>query len=188
MKIAIISDSHDNLPNLEKALSWIKSQNISLIIHCGDLCAPTMLSKVLAPNFSGEIHFVYGNVGDRERLQDIIKPFKNVKFYGDVGEIELDGNPEGEPRTRTSTVRGRQAPYGARKIAFCHFPEKAKELAVTQRHDLVFYGHTHKPWEEKIGRTRLVNPGNLAGLFYKATFAVYDTETDKLELKILEKL
>jgi predicted phosphodiesterase len=34
----------------------------------------------------------------------------------------------------------------------------------------------------------LVNPGNLAGMFYKATFAIYETKTDKLELKILETL
>lgn len=166
MKIAIISDTHDNIPNLEKTLSWIKSQGISLIIHCGDISAPTILSKVIVPKFSGKIHLIYGNVGDRELLQKTIKQFENVKFWGDKGEIELDD----------------------KKIAFCHFPEIAKELADTQKYDLVFYGHTHKPWEEKLGKTKLVNPGNLAGLFYKATFAIYDTKTNKLELKILEML
>ncbi len=166
MKIAIISDTHDNIPNLEKTLSWLKSQDISLIIHCGDLCAPSFLTKVLAVSFDGEIHLIYGNVGDKELLKEKVKEFKNVKYYGDLGEIVLDN----------------------KKIAFVHYPEKAKELAKTQKYDLIFYGHDHKPWEEKIGKTRLVNPGNLAGMFYKATFAVYDTKTDKLELKILEKL
>ena len=54
--------------------------------------------------------------------------------------------------------------------------------------NLVFHGHTHKAWEEKINETRMINPGELAGQFYKPTFAIYDTETDKLELKILERL
>jgi hypothetical protein len=34
----------------------------------------------------------------------------------------------------------------------------------------------------------MVNPGELAGQFYKPTFAVYDTDTSLLELKILEKI
>jgi len=166
MKIAIISDTHDNVPNLEKALSWIKSQDIFVIIHCGDICAPSILTKVIVPNFSGKIHLVCGNVGDRQLLEEAVKTLENVKFYGDRGEIELE----------------------KKKIAFCHKPEEAEKLAETRKYDLVFYGHTHQPWVQIIGKTRLANPGNLAGMFYKATFAIYNSETDKLELKILEKL
>lgn len=164
MRIAILSDSHDNIPNMEKALAWINRENINFIIHCGDLAAPAVLSKVIMPKFSGEFHFVHGNVGDPNLLEEVAKDFSNVRVHGEVGEIEVDN----------------------KKIAFTHFPEKAQALAKKDTFDLVFYGHTHKPWEEKIGRTRLVNPGTLAGMFYKATFAIYDTETDKLELKILE--
>jgi hypothetical protein len=166
MRIAILSDSHDNIPNILKALDWINQAGISLIIHCGDLAAPAVLSKVIMPKFSGEFHFVHGNVGDPELLEKIAKDFPNVTVHGEVGQIELDN----------------------RKIAFTHFPEKALELAKKGTFDLVFYGHTHKPWEEKIGDCRMVNPGTLAGMFYKATFAVYDTATDKLELKILERI
>jgi len=166
MKIAILSDSHDNIPNIEKALDWINQAGISLIIHCGDLAAPAVLSKVIMPKFSGEFHFVHGNVGDPELLEKVAKDFPNVTVHGEVGQIELDN----------------------RKIAFTHFPEKALELAKKGTFNLVFYGHTHKPWEEKIDDCRMVNPGTLAGMFYKATFAVYDTTSDKLELKILERL
>lgn len=175
MHIAIISDTHDNIPNLEKFLNWAKDNKIEAIIHCGDLCAPAFLTKVLAPNFSGQIHLIYGNVGDREKLTAEVKDFPNVKFYGDFGEIELDN----------------------KKIAFVHQPEEAKKMAETGKYDLVFYGHNHKPWIQKMRieadhnqrkSALLVNPGNLAGMFYKATFAIYDTETDKLELKILETL
>lgn len=166
MKIAIVSDSHDNVPNLEKALGWMNKNGIEAMIHCGDLCAPSVLTKFIAPAFSGPIHLVFGNVEDRILMPKYAAECSNVKHYGDVGEVELDG----------------------KKIAFVHFPDKAKELAKSGKYDLVFYGHTHKPWEEIIGHTKIVNPGTLAGLFFKATFAVYDTATGKLELKILERL
>ncbi|MDD5626309.1 MAG: metallophosphoesterase family protein [Patescibacteria group bacterium] len=176
MKIAIISDSHDNVPNLEKALAIIKNQGVGLIIHCGDLCAPSMLSKVIAPDFQGEIHIVHGNVGDPDLLEEIAKKFSNVTVHGKNGEIEV----------ASSGLKNK-------KIAFTHFPEEGKKLAESKKYDFVFYGHTHKPWEETLRlaqgkKCRLVNPGTLAGMFYKATFAIYDTETDELELKILELL
>lgn len=143
------------------------SQNgVELIIHCGDLAAPAMLTKVLAPKFSGEIHMVHGNVGDPDLLEQVAMNFSNVTIHGMVGKIEING----------------------KKIAFTHFPEKALELAKKNTFDLVFYGHTHKPWEEKLGDTKLINPGTLAGMFYRATFAVYDSMNDKLELKILDQI
>ncbi len=175
MKIAIISDTHDNIPNLEKALFWFKKLDISLIIHCGDLCAPSILTEVLVPNFSGKIHLVCGNADDQELLSVKVKELKNVKLHEELGEIKI----------------------GNKNIAFIHKPERVKKIASSGRYDLVFYGHTHQPWVEesklkiencKLKIVKLVNPGNLAGIFYKATFAIYDTETDKLELKILERL
>lgn len=166
MKIAIISDSHDNIPNTEKALAWMSQNGVELIIHCGDLAAPAMLTKVLVPKFSGEIHMVHGNVGDPDLLEQVAMNFSNVTIHGMVGKIEING----------------------KKIAFTHFPEKALELAKKNTFDLVFYGHTHKPWEEKLGDTKLINPGTLAGMFYRATFAVYDSMNDKLELKILDQI
>lgn len=167
MKIAIISDTHDNLGNFKKALNWIEKQKIKTIIHCGDIGSPMGLKEVIQ-NFSGKVHLVFGNIEDRYLLTKAIseKMIKNAVLYGEMGEIEKDN----------------------KKIAFCHFPEFARGLASTGKYNLVFYGHSHKPWEEKVGKCRLVNPGNLAGLFYKSTFAIYDTKTNKLELKILEEL
>ena len=163
MKIAIISDSHDNLANLKKVASWTNHEKISLILHCGDVCNQDTLNQI-RKIFDGEVKFVQGNM-----------------------ELHSENFPEvGEAKA------------GNKKIAFVHKPEPAQKLAESGDYDLVFYGHTHKPWEEKVpalrslgeakGNCRLVNPGNVAGTFYKATFAVYDSEIDKLELKILELL
>ncbi len=164
MKVAIVSDSHDNLPNIYKAIDIIKKEGITDIIHCGDVCAPAAL-KEMAEKFNGNIHLAYGNVdGDKEGMEAVAIEHKNIKLYGEKGEIEP----------------------GGKKIAFNHYPDIGKQLAATGKYDIVFYGHTHKPWDEMVGNTRLVNPGTLAGMFNKATFAIYDTATGNLELKILE--
>lgn len=165
MLIAIISDSHDNLANLEKFLIWINDHQVKAIIHCGDIAAPAIV-KEMAAKFFSPIHLVYGNVADRELLPKVCADLEQVTLHGDQGILMIENQ----------------------KIAFCHFSDQAKELARGGQYDLVFYGHTHQPWEEKIGDCRLVNPGTLAGLFAKATFAVYDTMTKKLDLKILERI
>lgn len=166
MKVAIISDTHDNLVNLEKFLLWAERSKTKELIMCGDLCAPVTLAKCIAPKFKGRIHVVFGNVSDRSTEKEWAEKLENVSHYGDLGEFEIDG----------------------KKIAITHFPWEAKKLAESGKYDFVFYGHSHEPWIEKVGETYLANPGTLAGMFQKATFAVWDTKSGKLELKILETL
>ncbi|MFH0853879.1 MAG: YfcE family phosphodiesterase [bacterium] len=175
MNIAIISDSHDNLTNIYKALDWMNKNEVREIIHCGDICAPGALREI-ANNFKGEIHIVYGNVdGDREGMEQIAIEAGNVIIYGETGEIIS------KKQQNKKTIK-------QFKIAFTHFPWTAKNLAKTGKYHYVFYGHTHKPWEESCGNCKIINPGTLAGMFYKATFAIFNTESEELSLKILEKL
>ena len=153
MRIAIVSDTHNNSANFNKIINWLNYEKIKVILHCGDICNQETINGAVK-NFRGEIKFVRGN-----------------------GDFDLENIPE--------TM---EIDLGGKKIAFVHYPKIAKKLAESGKYDLVFYGHTHKPWEEKVGNCRLVNPGEVAGQRFKPTFAVYDTKTDKLELKILEKL
>lgn len=172
MLIAIISDTHDNITNIEKFLSWAKTNKIEMIIHCGDLAAPSMINELFSKEFTGQMHLVFGNVADREILPKVCAKYPNIKLHGDEGEIFL------------TTENGTKI-----KSAFCHLPAEAQQLAATGKYNLVFYGHTHKPWMETLsGGCQLINPGTLGGVFNKATFAVYDTETGKLDLKVLEIL
>ncbi|MDD5040585.1 MAG: YfcE family phosphodiesterase [Patescibacteria group bacterium] len=167
MKIAIVSDSHDNLPNIEKTLTFITNEHVETLIHCGDVCAPGTL-KFFSDHFAGPIHLCFGNVdGDKYNMARLAyEECKNVKIHGDIGELQI----------------------GEMRIAFVHYPYMAKALAAEAAHDIVFYGHNHKPWEEMVGSTKLVNPGNLANIFYQPTFALYDTETGALALKMLNTL
>ncbi len=153
MRFAIISDTHDNLANLNKVIDFLNKEKIEIVLHCGDICNQDTIDEAVK-NFKGQIHFVRGN--------------------GDYG---LENIPE-----------KMELELGSKKIFFNHYPDIARKAAESGKYDLVFYGHTHKPWEERVGNCRLVNPGEVAGQRFKPTFAIYDTETDKLELKILERL
>ena len=70
-------------------------------------------------------------------------------------------------------------------------PVKIKKLLNSNpKKDLnfIFYGHTHKPALEKSLSTIIANPGNIASIHYPASFAILNTTTKKLELKILTNL
>jgi len=166
MKIAVISDTHNNSNYLKKALIWLNENKIKYLIHCGDIASPETVEE-LTQTFQGKIYLVFGNADiNRDLTALIIKKVKNTFLFDEFGEVEIN----------------------KKKIAFCHFPDLARKMADGGKYDIVFYGHTHKPWEEKIGDCFLVNSGTLGGVFYQATFAVYDTTTNKLELKILDRI
>lgn len=164
MVIAIISDIHDNLANLNKCLSWCQGEGIKKILFCGD--TTTLLTIKNLAKFKGEIFMVKGNIELYEEAE-LIK-YKTIKYYGLTGLLEIDGL----------------------KIGLGHEPAKIKLLLKSTGAplDYIFYGHTHKPWLEKINLTSVINPGNLSGVWHQATFATLDTKTKKLELKILANI
>jgi len=164
MKIAICSDSHDNLTNIAKFLSYCDQHKTKTIIHCGDWCAPGTL-RFFRENFKDEIYGVYGNVFDEKNTSKVAEE-QGIKIKNDGLIVKINGL----------------------KILITHFQEKAKQFATTNKFDIIFYGHNHKPWFEKVGSTYLINPGTLAGMFSRATFALYDSVTKKIDLKILDQL
>ena len=74
-----------------------------------------------------------------------------------------------------------------RKIFLTHYPILAKPMAKSGDFDAVFYGHDHKFNLDKIGNCLIVDPGEIsAHKTSKATFAIYDTETNEAEIVNLE--
>jgi len=163
MRLAIISDIHDNLANLDKVLNWVKNNKINKIICLGDITNNDTLAH-LATNFGGEIFVVRGN----GEIYDpaLFKRHPKLKDLGQFGVINL----------------------GEIKIGCCHKPQEIDQLFSNHQLDFIFYGHTHKPWLEDRQKTLIANPGNLAGIFHPATFAILDVKHRQLELKILADL
>ena len=161
MKIAIISDIHDNLANLDKFLDWADKQDINVLLCTGDITNNESLQR-LATGFKNNIYLVSGN----QELYDPsdLEP-ENIHFLGRTGIVTLAGH----------------------KIGLCHEPYLIHELLEKRPDlDIVFYGHTHKPWIETQGDIKIVNPGTLGGMFQKATFAFWEPDKKNIELKILE--
>ncbi len=152
-KIAIFSDSHDQIHHTEQALQQARSAGAEVLLHCGDLSAPFMVAR-LAQKFTGPIHIVFGNNdGDGRLLQTIAAQYPHVTLYGIYAEITVAN----------------------RSIALIHYPEPALRIAQSGQLDLVCYGHNHQKHHEQIGRCHLVNPGELLGMYGTPTWGLYDT-------------
>jgi putative phosphoesterase len=67
-------------------------------------------------------------------------------------------------------------------VAVVHYLPLAQDLAASGRHDLVCYGHNHQASIETVGKTLLVNPGEVMGRFGRSTYAVYDAVTHSATL------
>lgn len=158
MKIAVLSDIHDNLVNFDQAIRLIKLQNCEAIIFCGDFCAPFTAEKFVQLKLP--IYAIFGNNdGDQYSIAQVLSQsdFKLWPPRKEFAEIELDKH----------------------KIAFTHYPKLGKLLATTSDYQAVFHGHTHLSYQEQIGSTLLANPGSVCGLVSglpsPASFGVYNT-------------
>jgi len=157
MKIAILSDIHDNIWRLERLLTGLQADRL---LFCGDFCAPFTLAQ-MAEGFAGPIHVVWGNNdGDRLFLAQVAARFPHVTLHGDFAELELDG----------------------RRVAVTHYPEIGRALAHSGIYDLVCHGHSHRPAVVRVGQTVQVNPGEVMGRLGRSTYALYDTTTGQAQI------
>lgn len=161
MKIVIIADIHDNIVNLEKLISWSRENNVDAIVCAGDITNADTLSY-LAKNFNNDIYLVRGNLEIYAETET--KKYKNIKYLGRFGAVEID----------------------KKVIGLCHEPNFINDVLKENKCSLIFYGHTHKPWLEERQGVSVINPGTLGGVFQRASFAVWDTENNKIELNLLE--
>lgn len=160
MRVAIISDIHDNIPKLRAALGRL--QGVEVLVCLGDLCSPFIV-KELGEGFSGPTHVVFGNNdGDRYRITEAARRYSQITIHGEYAELELDG----------------------RTLAINHFDDIGRALAANGRFDVVCFGHNHRYQVERAegGKTLIVNPGEIfGGLTGQSTFVVYDTATGEPE-------
>ena len=150
MKIAILSDIHDNIWKLETLLAGLEAD---ALVFCGDFCAPFTLAQI-AEGFAGPVHIVFGNNdGDQLLMAQVAGRYPNVTLHGQFAELEL----------------------GERRVAVTHYPQIGEALAGGGVYDLVCHGHSHERVVEQVGTTLRVNPGEVMGRFGTSTYALYDT-------------
>ena len=164
MKIGIISDTHDNLPMVEKAVKKLNKEDVELVLHAGDYVSPFTIPKFKALNmkFIG----VFGNNdGDHEFLKKRFCECPNCEVRGRFAEVKVGGF----------------------KIALLHGDETELLNALINcgGFNAVVHGHSHAKVSRRNGKTLIVNPGEVCGyLTGKATIALLDTV--KQEARIIE--
>jgi putative phosphoesterase len=162
MKIAIISDIHDNVWNLGAALETIEDSEA--LICCGDLCSPFIVDLMVG-GFANQIHIVFGNNdGDQYRItNNAFKYDGRLIVHGEFAELEL----------------------GGKRFAVNHYPNIARSIADSGVYDVVCYGHNHIYRVEHVNDTLLINPGAIMGYDgvnkkdIASTFVVYDTKSNE---------
>ena len=157
MLIGVMSDTHDNLPAIAKAVELFNREGVDLVIHCGDYVAPFVkreLSKLKAP-----MKGVFGNNdGERRGLKEAIG------VEDDILEMDVEGI----------------------KIAVLHGTDQrvVEAFVRSQLYDIVIRGHTHRYEIAELGRTILLNPGEVGG-YVSGIKSVAFIDTQKREIKIL---
>ena len=166
MKICLVSDSHDHRRLLASAVSDAKAHGAEVVLHCGDLVAPSTLHAITKLGLP--IHIIYGNnTGDLFHLSRIAHESKGlVTYHGQDASFTLHG----------------------RRIFMVHYPHYAKAMATTGDYDLVCNGHEHKARIEEIanvkgGKTLRLDPGTTAGIGSKPTYILGDLEKMEFEIR-----
>ena len=161
MKIAVMSDSHDELDNLAWALGKARDLGVQKIFHLGDIVSPFVYLDVLSKfeeDFE-EFILVFGN-NDGDQTHWIKLSQENAKLNmlpGDFRELLVE----------------------AKKIFLTHYPEIAELAALSGKYKAVFHGHTHLMRKEYVKDCLLANPGELLGKRTgEVSFAIWDSKSN----------
>jgi len=164
MLIGILSDTHNDVNNIQKALLLFSKFSPEVLFFCGDATAPSTLEWFC----EFPLVYTYGN-GDflTGEIHALVKAFDPKNFAGLAFE--------GEKKSKYIGVT-----HG-------HLEEILNEMLDSGRFDYVFTGHTHLRMDKRIGKTRVINPGALGGLKKQSrSVALLDLETDQLIFEILD--
>ena len=164
MLIGAISDSHDNLPQIEKAVQILNDQKVGLVLHAGDYIAGFVIPKFKQLNC--QLIGVFGNNdGDHEFLKKRFSETPNCTIHDRFTQVTVEGY-------RIALLHG-------------HETELLGAIIDSGYFDAVIHGHTHNMGIERKGKTLSINPGEVCGyLTGKPTIALLDTIRN--EAKIIE--
>jgi uncharacterized protein len=160
MKIGVLSDTHDHLTNIRKAVEIFSTRGVQALIHGGDFCSPFTLAEFKPLADAGlKMHAVFGN-NDGDRVLLVRRAGDFCSFSDGACIVTL----------------------GGRKIVVLHYPDLGEDLFRLGAYDLVIYGHNHKARVEGKER-KLLNPGSASGyLTDAATVALVETDTMDVEI------
>ncbi len=158
MLIGVISDTHENMPNITMAVQLFNDNKVEAVFHCGDWISP--ITSKYFENLQCNLFGVFGNNdGDRNYLL--------VKYNG-IAEIH-----PGPHKFELNNL----------KILVMHEPDFLEEFIDSKKFDIILYGHTHDIDTRITDNTIICNPGEAGGwLNNKSTIALIDTINRKIDI------
>lgn len=170
MKIGIISDTHDDIENVRRAIDIFNKEEVQYVIHAGDYVFPGIVMEF--KNLNAKLIGVLGN-NDGERGQ-ILKAFLAVggELRGELGELHVSNLSIGIYHGTSAEIKA--------------------QLIESGRYNVVVCGHTHR--KEPVGHAvgnysddtsiLVLNPGtghrkteSLAGAFVEGGVIILDTQS-----------
>lgn len=165
MLIGIISDSHDCVPVIIKAIHLLINNDVDEIIHLGDIISPFIprfIKKELEKrDVSTKLLSILGNNdGDIYMLSKLFSEY-NWRLLSSPSIVEYEGRS-------FYLMHG----YGS-----ADFTEKlAKTIFEKIDTDVVLFGHTHRLLINRVDNRVLLNPGEVCGyLTGRSTVVILDT-------------
>ena len=141
MKIGVVSDTHNNLKNIEIIINIFNDEKVPIVIHTGDISNAITLQKFSRLN--SELIGVYGNNDRYESGLKQVAQKNNFQFQ--------------EPPRRLSLLD--------REIVIFHEPDNIDQfLSENKFINVVLYGHTHRYENNTKNGILYFNPGESAGM------------------------
>lgn len=138
MKIAIISDTHDNTPAIVWIIEYLNQNKIETALHAGDMINPGILYR-FRDHYHGHLHFVFGNNdGETALAERRSNSAKNLTCHLLEMRLELDN----------------------KKIFMNHYSSISEQVAKSGEFDLCIGGHDHMYRVNNHENSIFVNPGN----------------------------
>ena len=201
--VAALFDIHGNLPALEAVLDEFRRLSVDEVIVGGDVFPGPMPMAVLERlnRLEMPVRFIRGN-GDRvvlaakagRDISEVPEPFQDVVRWC---ARHLDDEREGRIAAWPLTLRTRVEGLG--EVLFCHATPRSDTQIFTKltaenrlrplfdplEVSVIVCGHTHMPFDRRVGNTRVVNAGSV-GMPFGAPGAYWALLGPGLELRRTE--
>lgn len=139
MKIGVVSDTHNRLPNVARIVELLNHAGVDRVVHTGDITQPKTLA-VLA-RLDAPLHAVFGNndSGERSGLRNAA-----ARLGIDLADPPLEFH------------------WAHRRLLVVHDPRDLARHS-SAAHDLALHGHTHRYHLTRSEGRVVFNPGECAG-------------------------
>ena len=159
MKIGVVSDTHNNLKNIETIINLFNEIKVPIVIHTGDISNANTLEQFSKLN--SKLIGVYGN-NDRNEL--------GLEEVAQKNKFQFQDPP-------------RKLSLLDKEIVIFHEPDKIDQfLSENKLIDVVLYGHTHRYENNTRNGVLFFNPGESAGM-QKGSNAIGILDLKNMEAK-----